>query len=267
MTIVKGLRKRFCAKASRPRVAGFSRPTGGLPAMAESGMRSRLRGLEDRIAAAATRAGRDPAGVTVVAVTKTVPVELIEEAIGLGVKHVGENRVQEASAKFDKIGRKVTWHMVGHLQSNKVKRALEIFDVIQSVDSVRLAEAISQRVIEVQSRTRQRADVLLEVNTSGEASKFGFRPEDVNAAVEEICVLEELRVRGLMTVGPLVEQSQDARQAFVLLRSLADGVSKLGLPNVEMSVLSMGMSGDFEVAVEEGATLIRVGTAIFGPRQ
>ncbi len=235
--------------------------------MGESGIGSRLKGLEERMAAAAARAGRDPAGVTVVAVAKTAPVELIEEAIRLGVKHVGENRVQEASGKFDKIGRKVTWHMVGHLQTNKVKRALEIFDVIQSVDSVKLAEAISQRVIEEQSRTRPRADVLLEVNTSGEASKFGFRPEDLEAAVEEICVLEGIRVKGLMTVGPLVESPEEARQAFVLLRNLADRVSKLGLPAVEMNVLSMGMSGDFEVAIEEGATLIRVGTAIFGPRQ
>jgi hypothetical protein len=235
--------------------------------MLKSGIESRLKALEESIAAAAARAGRDPAGVTVVAVTKTVPVELIEEAIRLGVKHVGENRVQEASVKFESIGRKATWHLVGHLQSNKVKRALEIFDVIQSVDTVRLAEAISQRVIEAQSRTRQRVDVLLEVNASGEASKFGFRPEDVNAAVEEICVLDGVRVRGLMTVGPIVERPEDARRAFVLLRNLADGITKLGLPEVEMSVLSMGMSGDFEVAVEEGATLIRVGTAIFGPRQ
>jgi pyridoxal phosphate enzyme (YggS family) len=235
--------------------------------MAESGMRSRLRGLEERIAAAAARAGRDPAGVTVVAVAKTMPVELIEEAVRLGVKHVGENRVQEASAKFDRIGRKVTWHMVGHLQSNKVRRALEIFDVIQSVDSVKLAEAISQRVVEEQSRTRPRADVLLEVNTSGEASKFGFRPEELEAAVEEIRLLEGVRVKGLMTVGPLVERPQEARHAFVLLRNLAEKISRRGLPDVEMKVLSMGMSGDFEVAIEEGATLIRVGTAIFGPRQ
>ena len=235
--------------------------------MAESGIRSRLKALEERIAAAAARAGRDPAGVTVVAVTKTVPVELMEEAIALGVRHVGENRVQEASAKFESVGRKATWHLVGHLQSNKVKRALEIFDVIQSVDTVRLAEAISQRAVEAQSRTRQRVDVLLEVNTSGEASKFGFRPEDVAAAAEEICVLDGLRVRGLMTVGPLVERPEDARRAFALLRSLADDVSRLELPDVDMNVLSMGMSGDFEVAVEEGATLIRVGTAIFGPRQ
>ncbi|MBN1504365.1 MAG: YggS family pyridoxal phosphate-dependent enzyme [Candidatus Eisenbacteria bacterium] len=235
--------------------------------MAESGIRSRLRVLEERMAAAAARAGRDPAGVTLVAVTKTVPVELIEEAIGLGVKHVGENRVQEASAKFDKIGRKATWHMVGHLQSNKVKRALEIFDVIQSVDSVRLAEAVSQRAVEAQLRTRQRVDILLEVNTSGEASKFGFKPEEVAAAAGEISVLDGLRVRGLMTVGPIVERPEDSRPAFALLRELADRISGMGLSNVDTSLLSMGMSGDFEVAIEEGATLIRVGTAIFGPRQ
>ncbi len=235
--------------------------------MAESGIRSRLTALGERIAASAARAGRDPADVTVVAVTKTVPVELIEEAIGLGVKHVGENRVQEASTKFEAIGRKATWHLVGHLQSNKVKRALEIFDVIQSVDTVKLAEAISQRAAEAQSRTLRRVDVLLEVNTSGEASKFGFKPEEVSQAVEEVSVLDGIRVRGLMTVGPIVERPEDARPAFALLRNLADGVAKLGLPDVDMKVLSMGMSGDFEAAIEEGATLIRVGTAIFGRRQ
>ncbi|MCX5801742.1 MAG: YggS family pyridoxal phosphate-dependent enzyme [Candidatus Eisenbacteria bacterium] len=231
--------------------------------MAESEIRARLDCLAERVESAAARAGRNPAEVTVVAVAKTIPVEVVEKAIELGVKHVGENRVQEASPKFDRIGRKVTWHMVGHLQTNKVKRALEIFDVIQSVDSVRLGGAISDRA----AATGRTADVLLEVNTSGEATKYGFDPDELAGHVEQMCVLEGIRVRGLMTVGPLAEQPDDARGAFVLLRRLGEKISSLGFPNVDMSVLSMGMSGDFEVAIEEGATVIRVGTAVFGERR
>ena len=231
--------------------------------MAESQIKARLDALYERIAAAASRAARNAADITVVAVSKTVPVPLIEEAIDSGVKHVGENRVQEASPKFDAIGRTVTWHMVGHLQTNKVKRALEIFDLIQSVDSVRLAEAISERA----SLVNRVMDVLLEVNTSGESSKYGFGPEEVEAGAREICVLKNIRIKGLMTVGPLVEMPEDSRRAFALLRNLRDRISALNLPGVETNTLSMGMSGDFEVAIEEGATMVRVGTAIFGERR
>jgi PLP dependent protein len=231
--------------------------------MAKQEIKARLESLQERVAAAAQKVGRIPADITVVAVAKTIPVELIEEAIELGVKHVGENRVQEASPKFEKIGKKVTWHMVGHLQTNKVKRALEIFDVIQSVDSVRLGEAISERAKTI----GQAANVLLEVNTSGEESKYGFDPDELHGGVEQICALEGVRIKGLMTVGPLVAKPEEARAAFVLLRELSERISGLGLPDVDMSVLSMGMSGDFEVAIEEGATMIRVGTAIFGGRR
>jgi hypothetical protein len=231
--------------------------------MAKQEIKARLESLQERVAAAAQKVGRIPADITVVAVAKTIPVELIEEAIELGVKHVGENRVQEASPKFERIGKKVTWHMVGHLQTNKVKRALEIFDVIQSVDSVRLGEAISERVKTI----GQAADVLLEVNTSGEESKYGFDPDGLCSGVEQICALEGVRIKGLMTVGPLVATPEEARGAFVLLRELSERISGLHLPDVDMSVLSMGMSGDFEVAIEEGATMIRVGTAIFGERR
>jgi pyridoxal phosphate enzyme (YggS family) len=231
--------------------------------MATSELRARLESLHERIALAASKVGRSSSEVTVVAVVKTVPVRLIEDAIEAGITHVGENRVQEASQKFDGIGRKVTWHMVGHLQRNKVKRALEIFDVVQSVDSVRLAQAISERAL----AARKTVDVLLEVNTSGEATKYGFRPDELCEAVEKICRLEGLCARGLMTVGPLVGEAEEARESFVLLRNLRDRVSALDLDNVEMSVLSMGMTNDFEVAIEEGATMIRVGTAIFGARQ
>jgi len=231
--------------------------------MAKSEIKARLDALHERVAAAASRAIRNPAEITIVAVAKTVPVPLIEEAIDLGIRHVGENRVQEASPKFDAIGRKVTWHMVGHLQTNKVRRALEIFDVIQSVDSTRVAETISERSASV----GRVMDVLLEVNTSGEPSKYGFVPEEVEAGAREICVLKNIRIKGLMTVGPLVERPEDARNAFALLRNLRDRISALNLPGVATNTLSMGMSGDLEVAIEEGATMIRVGTAIFGERR
>lgn len=231
--------------------------------MATSELKARLESLHERIALAASRAGRSSSDVTLVAVVKTVPAELIENAIEAGVTHVGENRVQEASQKFDSIRRKVTWHMVGHLQRNKVKRALEIFDVIQSVDSVRLARAISERAV----AARRAVDVLLEVNTSEEETKYGFRPDELCEAMEQICQLEGLHTRGLMTVGPLVNKPEEARESFVLLRDLRDRISALALGNVGMNVLSMGMTNDFEVAIEEGATMIRVGTAIFGARQ
>jgi len=152
---------------------------------------------------------------------------------------------------------------VGHLQRNKVKRALEIFDVIQSVDSVRLAQAISERG----RATGTVVDVLLEVNTSGEETKYGFSPNELCDAAEQMCRLEGIHIGGLMTVGPFVADAEEARGAFVLLRGLREKVSALHLPNVEMGVLSMGMTNDFEVAIEEGATMIRVGTAIFGARQ
>ncbi|UCF78925.1 MAG: YggS family pyridoxal phosphate-dependent enzyme [Candidatus Eiseniibacteriota bacterium] len=231
--------------------------------MATLELRSRLDRLLERVAAAAARAGRDASEITIVAVVKTVPVRLIEEAIDAGITHVGENRVQEAFQKFAEIGPRVTWHMVGHLQRNKVNRALEIFNVIQSVDSLRLAGAISERAV----TTRRVVDVLLEVNTSGEETKYGFAPDELCEAAEEIDRLEGLRTRGLMTVGPFVADPEEARHSFVLLRNLRDRVSTLGLANVEMRELSMGMTNDFEVAVEEGATMIRVGTAIFGERQ
>lgn len=231
--------------------------------MTESQIKARLDALQERVAAAASRATRNPEEITLVAVAKTFPVPLIEEAISLGVKHVGENKVQEASPKFDAIGRKVTWHMVGHLQTNKVKRALEIFDLIQSIDSVRLAQTVNDRAASM----GRIIDVLLEVNTSGEQSKYGFGPEEVEAGAREISRFKNLRIKGLMTVGPLVERAEDARKAFVLLRNLRDRISALNLEGVEMTALSMGMSGDFEIAIEEGATMIRVGTAIFGERR
>lgn len=210
--------------------------------------------LRRRVERAAERAGRSPAAVTIVAVSKTFPAEAIVEALAAGLTHIGENRVQEAKPKVTALaatGQHPTWHLVGHLQTNKVKEALALFDVIQSVDSLRLAEALS-------GRAQRPMPVLLEVNVAGETSKYGFAPEEVMAAAEAVARLPHLEVRGLMTVAPLVDDPEEVRPVFRRLRELRDA---LGLPD-----LSMGMTDDCEVAIEEGATMVRIGRAIFGER-
>jgi pyridoxal phosphate enzyme (YggS family) len=210
--------------------------------------------VKERIATACQRASRSPDEVTIVAVTKTVEPSAIITAFKLGIRHFGENRVQEAVGKIGQLSQlkpHPTWHMVGHLQSNKAKVAVELFDIIHSIDSVRLAEAISRR-------TQRALPVLLEVNVSGEASKNGFPLVQVEPALEEITGLPRLEVKGLMTIAPLTSDAEQVRPVFRKLRLLRDS---LGLEH-----LSMGMTDDFEVAVEEGATLVRIGRAIFGER-
>ncbi|MBA7594010.1 Pyridoxal phosphate homeostasis protein [subsurface metagenome] len=214
-----------------------------------------LRELESRIARAAETAGRSPADITIVAVTKEVEVEAIEAAIKAGIGHIGENRVQEAMTKMERLStleRQPMWHMVGHLQTNKVKTAAQIFDIIHSIDSLRLAEAVSQRAQDIMP-------VLLQVNVSGEATKSGFSVAELSQAAEEIARLPRLEVKGLMTIAPLVADAEEVRPIFRRLRQLRD---ELGLEH-----LSMGMTDDFEVAVEEGATMVRIGRAIFGQRR
>ena len=207
-----------------------------------------------RIRAAAERAGRDPASVTLIAVSKTFPAEAIAAAVAAGVRYIGENRVQEAEGKraaLDALGVRPVWHLIGHLQTNKVKTALQVFDILHSVDSLRLAETLSRHATAP-------VDVLLEVNVGGEASKFGFAPEETLRAVEQVGRLPNLRPRGLMTVAPAVDEPEDVRPVFRRLRELRDAAGLVDL--------SMGMTHDFEVAIEEGATMIRVGRAIFGER-
>ena len=212
----------------------------------------RLALVRERVARAAERAGRSPAEVTIVAVSKSFPAQAIEEAAAAGIAHIGENRVQEAAAKVPSLRHlPVTWHMVGHLQTNKAKTALELFDIIQSMDSLRLAEVLSRRA-------ERPIPVLLEVNVAGEASKFGLSPQEVLQTAEAVARLPHLDVRGLMTIAPLVGDPEEVRPVFRELRRLRDA---LGLPE-----LSMGMTDDFEVAIEEGATLVRIGRAIFGER-
>ena len=210
--------------------------------------------VRERIARAAERAGRRADEVLLIGVSKTVDVARIRAAVGAGVTALGENRVQEAKAKIAELGRPAAWHLIGHLQTNKVKDALAVFDVIHSLDRLELAREVERRA----AARGQAVEALLQVNVAAEPSKGGVAPDAVGETLEAIGKLGHVRVRGLMTIPPEVERAEDARPWFRRLRELAE---RHGLGE-----LSMGMSGDFEVAVEEGATMVRVGTAIFGPR-
>jgi pyridoxal phosphate enzyme (YggS family) len=223
------------------------------------------------MAYAARRAGRNPEEITLVAVTKTIEPAVIKEVIALGVRDLGENRVQEAEGKAPLLP-EVTWHMIGHLQRNKVKKALLVFDMIHSLDSLRLAQEIDRRA----SRIGARVPVLLEVNLSGEATKYGFRmaprvtqggeKEALFSYVEKILRLPCLEVKGLMTMAPLVAQPEEARPYFQRLRGLREELRER-FPQASWEDLSMGMTDDFEVGIEEGATMVRIGRAIFGERR
>lgn len=218
--------------------------------------------VEEKIAAACNRAGRSRSEVLLVAVTKTRSAEEINEAVRCGIKAIGENRIQEAQAKKPFVTGPVEWHLVGNLQTNKVKKALELFDVIQSVDSLHLAEALEQRA----AAAVRTLPVLIEVNTSAEPSKHGLRPDALPQFIQSALVFSHLRLDGLMTIGPgwAIENPEASRPCFRLLRSLAaDCRQRFGLT---LPHLSMGMSSDFAVGIEEGATIVRIGTALFGPR-
>lgn len=211
--------------------------------------------LQQCIAGACERAGRSPDEVTLVAVTKAVEVPAIVAAFNAGIRNFGENRVQEAKPKIEQLESlraDLTWHMVGHLQTNKAKTAVDIFDIIHSVDSLRLAEALSRH-------SQKKLPVLIEVNVSAEATKGGFRLPEVDEAIRQIGRLPNIEIEGLMTIAPWVSDAEEVRPVFRQLRQLRDA---LGLRH-----LSMGMTDDFEVAIEEGATLVRIGRAIFGERR
>jgi pyridoxal phosphate enzyme (YggS family) len=213
-----------------------------------------LERVRERIARATERAGRRPEDVLLIGVSKVVEIERIRAALAAGIGALGENRVQEAKGKIAELGRPVPWHLIGHLQTNKVKDALPLFDLIQSLDRLELARELERRAA-AQGRV---VEALLQVNVASEASKGGFAPDAVDAALDTIGTLSHVRIRGLMAIPPEVERPEESRPWFRRLREMAD---KLGLRE-----RSMGMSGDFEVAIEEGATMVRVGTAIFGPR-
>jgi pyridoxal phosphate enzyme (YggS family) len=211
--------------------------------------------VRSRIAFACERVSRDPAGVTLVAVSKTHPASLIADAHAAGQRDFGENRVQEGAGKIEELraaGVSLVWHLLGHLQTNKVRAALNLFDILHGVDSERLAQAID-------ARAQRPVRVFLEVNVSGEPSKQGVMPEAVSGVAAAIGRLPNIELAGLMTVAPVADDSEDVRPVFRTLRQLRDAVG--------LRELSMGMTDDFEVAVEEGSTVVRVGRAIFGPRE
>ncbi len=225
-------------------------------------IRENLKIVRARIAAACERSGRNPAEITLVAVTKTVPAERVNEAIEAGVTDIGENRVQEAWEKFLKI-KPVTRHLIGHLQTNKVKKAVQIFDWIHSVDSFHLAEKISREA----EKMGKPMPILLEVKTSPEETKFGVPVTQTAELARQVGLLPGVQLRGLMTIAPFTADETAIRHSFRTLRLLRDEIRAAAYPGVQMELLSMGMSGDFEMAIEEGANMGRIGTAIFGPRQ
>jgi pyridoxal phosphate enzyme (YggS family) len=216
--------------------------------------------IQERILNACARTSRDADSVLLLAVSKGMPPEMVSEAVNAGQVYFGENKVQEAKAKIPQSPSRARWHMIGHLQSNKCRDAIHFFEMIQSVDSLALAEELN-RWADKLSKTMP---ILLEVNVAGEATKFGFKPEAVLEQLEVINALPRLELHGLMTIAPWTPEPEKVRPAFARLRNLkSECEQRLGAP---LPHLSMGMSGDFEVAVEEGATIVRIGTALFGTR-
>jgi PLP dependent protein len=219
-----------------------------------------LESIQQRIRAACERAGRDPESVHLLAVSKNHPPETIQEAVNLGLTLFGENKVQEAKAKIPLCPGRARWHFIGHLQSNKCRDAVHLFKMIHSVDSLSLAEEINKRA----EQFAKTMPVLLEVNVAGESSKFGYNPERLLAELVQINALPKIEIHGLMTIAPWSDNPEKVRPVFRKLRELKQQCEQiLGAP---LPHLSMGMTGDFEVAIEEGATFVRIGTALFGPR-
>ena len=222
----------------------------------------KLMDAERRVCEACRRAGRSRDEVTLIAVSKTKPVEMLEEVYGAGTRYFGENKVQELVDKYEVMPKDIHWQMIGHLQRNKVKYIIDKAELIHSVDSIRLAETIDREA----EKKGIVANVLLEVNMAREETKFGLMPEEVPDFVRQIAGFQHIKVQGLMTIAPFVSDPEENRKYFANLRKLSVDIGKEKVDNVNMSILSMGMTNDFEIAIEEGATMIRVGTAIFGER-
>ena len=228
-----------------------------------STVKDNLLSVRERIEKAALRAVRDPSDVVLVAVSKRIDTQKIEEAISGGATVFGENYVQEAKQKIEKFGQQVQWHMIGHLQTNKVKSAVNLFHMIQTVDRIEVAREINKRGINL----GKKISVLIQVNISQEDTKSGVEKERVVSLASEIADLTHIQVKGLMTMPPYFTDPEEARPYFKSLRKLRDEIERERLQDTSMRELSMGMSNDFEVAIQEGATLVRVGTAIFGERR
>lgn len=225
-------------------------------------IRERLEKVQNSISEAVKASGRDEKDVTLIAVSKTKPVEMIKEVYDAGIRDFGENKVQEIIDKYPKLPSDIRWHLIGHLQTNKVKYIIDKVCMIHSVDSLKLAQEISRQAI----KHNVTADILIEVNVAGEDTKFGVKPEDTLSLCEKISTLANVRIRGLMTVAPFVDDPEENRAVFCTLRQLFVDIDAKNIDNVCMDCLSMGMSNDYTVAIEEGATFVRVGTSIFGQR-
>lgn len=225
-------------------------------------LKDRLEEVEERIQEACRRAGRDRSEVTLIAVSKTKPAEVLKEAYDLGIRVFGENKVQELTEKYEVLPKDIRWHMIGHLQTNKVKYIADKVELIHSVDSLKLAETIEKEA----AKRNRTIDILVEVNVAEEESKFGLKMEEVIPFIEKVAGFSHINVRGLMTIAPFVENPEKNRSVFADLRKLSVDIMEKNIDNVNVSILSMGMTNDYEVAIEEGATMVRVGTGIFGAR-
>ena len=223
---------------------------------------SNLKEVESKIQEACKKANRSREEVTLIAVSKTKPVSMLQEVYNLGIRDFGENKVQELIEKHPQLPSDIQWHMIGHLQRNKVKQVIDKATLIHSVDSLRLAEAIEMEA----AKKNIVADILIEVNIAEEDSKYGFKEEEVLLAVEQIAKFPHVRIKGLMTIAPFVENQEENRIVFARLRKLSVDIESKNIDNVSVGILSMGMTNDYQVAIEEGATMIRVGTGIFGER-
>jgi len=223
---------------------------------------SNLKEVESKIQEACKKANRSREEVTLIAVSKTKPVSMLQEVYNLGIRDFGENKVQELIEKHPQLPSDIQWHMIGHLQRNKVKQVIDKATLIHSVDSLRLAEAIEMEA----AKKNIVADILIEVNIAEEDSKYGFKEEEVLLAVEQIAKFPHVRIKGLMTIAPFVENPEENRIVFARLRKLSVDIESKNIDNVSVGILSMGMTNDYQVAIEEGATMIRVGTGIFGER-
>ena len=221
-----------------------------------------LQEVESKICEACKKANRDRSEVTLIAVSKTKPVSMLEEAYSNGIRCFGENKVQELTDKYDQLPTDISWHMIGHLQRNKVKYIVDKATLIHSVDSIRLAETIEQEA----TKKDVVVDILVEVNVAEEDSKFGLKVDEVIMFIEEVSVFSHLRVKGLMTIAPYVENPEENRAIFARLKKLSVDIKEKNIDNVSVDILSMGMTNDYQIAIEEGATMVRVGTGIFGER-
>ncbi len=225
-------------------------------------LKENLEYVESRIREACERSGREREEVTLIAVSKTKPVSVLKEAYDLGVRVFGENKVQELADKYEALPKDIRWHMIGHLQRNKVKYIIDKVELIHSVDSLRLAETIEKEA----ARHNITANILIEVNVAKEESKFGLMPEELDGFVSEVAKFPHIQVQGLMTIAPFVDDPEENRGIFQRLRKLSVDIAAKNVDNITMRILSMGMTNDYTVAVEEGAAMVRVGTGIFGAR-